>query len=110
MVVGLQVLVRVTAPCFLKKATGMNTAFAPDCGTRRIQPKYWPLGSLAAEIVIGKVSSPPFATFSGRLLVPTVMVAPSGAETSTVKRCLLPETFRAVRDVVTVPVIVVASM
>src|SRR3954453_23752195 len=103
MVVGLQVLVRVTAPCFLKKATGMNTAFAPDCGTRRIQPKYWPLGSLAAEMVIGKVSAASLATFSGRLWLPTVMVAPSGAETCTVKRCFLPETLIAVREVVTSP-------
>src|SRR6188508_1183713 len=38
MVVGAQVLVRVTAPCFLKKATGMTTAL-PLGGVSVILPK-----------------------------------------------------------------------
>src|SRR5689334_13006279 len=102
MLVGEQELVSVTAPCFLKNATGMNTGFAPDFGTSRIQPKYWPVASVGAEMVIGKVSVPSFATLRVLLPRPTVIVAPAGADTCTLKACFLPDTFSAVRCVVSV--------
>src|SRR4051794_23381888 len=107
-VVGEQVFVRVTAPCFRTNATGMNTGFAPEAGTSLIEPKYWPFATAGALIVIGKVSVAPFATVRLRFLFPTVIVTPAGADTCTCRFCFRPDTLMAVRCVVIEPVIVVA--
>src|SRR4029079_9712819 len=61
-VVGLQLLLSVTAPCFFTNATGIATLLPPLGGTRLIRPWYEPAAASGAESVTGKVTVPFFAT------------------------------------------------
>src|SRR5689334_11871714 len=108
-VVGLQLLLSVTTPCFFTNATGIVTLLPPLRGTRLIRPWYEPVAASGAEIVTGKVTVPFFATW---IALPslTTIETPAGAVICASRVWFLPETFMAVRCVVTEPVIVVASI
>src|SRR5262245_34773835 len=84
----------------------MWTVLPPATGTRSIAPKYWPLATSGALILIGKVSVPFFPTWRFAFFLPTVIVTPAGWVMTTLRVWALPETLIAVRLVEIVPAIV----
>lgn len=82
--VGEHVWESVTAPCRLKKATGMYTSFAPAAAASIvIDPKYCWLGASASPLIV-IVSVLEFPDGRLKLEGCTVIVAPLGADVRTV--------------------------
>jgi hypothetical protein len=61
-VLGLQLCARVTMPCRLKNATGRCRSRWLSRRSRLIWPKYWPCGTVGAEIVMLRVTCAPGGT------------------------------------------------
>src|SRR5438132_6963762 len=82
-VVGVQLWVRDTAPCFLKNATGIVMSLLPLPALSVIRPKYCPLDSVGALMVIQMSVVWPFFSWIGPLFPvaesDTEIVAPGGA-------------------------------